>query len=183
MGRVKNYDLQDVLNRARELFWTQGYAKTSVQDLEKATGVNKSGLYSEFNGKDEMFVECLKQYSDTSGIEELMTAEPLGWGNIKNLLTKSNCPKGPKGCFLVNTIRDYNILPAKAKTHVTEKLAYTKSLILKNLKAENIPTAKAQVLADMIMTFHQGIALKTNLGGSCEFKNEIEHFLKMIQGE
>ena len=34
------------------VFWKHGYADTSVQELERATGVTKSGLYAEFAGKE-----------------------------------------------------------------------------------------------------------------------------------
>jgi hypothetical protein len=35
-----------------QLRWTHGFSDTSLQDLEPATGVNKSGLYTEFRDMD-----------------------------------------------------------------------------------------------------------------------------------
>ena len=55
MGRPKNFSREEVLQKAIPLFWRRGFADTSLQDLEKATGVNKSGLYSEFASKEEIF--------------------------------------------------------------------------------------------------------------------------------
>jgi AcrR family transcriptional regulator len=49
-----------VLTKAIPVFWKRGFADTKVEDLEEATGVNKSGLYSEFSSKEEIFVESLK---------------------------------------------------------------------------------------------------------------------------
>ena len=57
MGRPKGFERSEVLDKALQLFWKKGFADTSLQDLEKATGVNKSGLYSEFKDKDEIFLE------------------------------------------------------------------------------------------------------------------------------
>src|SRR5258708_5098930 len=35
-----------------QLRWTHGFSDTSLQDLEPATGVNESGLYTEFRDMD-----------------------------------------------------------------------------------------------------------------------------------
>ena len=60
MGRRRNFSREDVLTKAIPVFWKRGFADTKVEDLEEATGVNKSGLYSEFSSKEEIFVESLK---------------------------------------------------------------------------------------------------------------------------
>jgi AcrR family transcriptional regulator len=46
------------------VFWKHGFADGCLQELEKATGVNKSGLYAEFSGRDELFLESLRFYLD-----------------------------------------------------------------------------------------------------------------------
>jgi AcrR family transcriptional regulator len=45
-----------VLEKAMPVFWKHGFADTSLQELERATGVNKSGLYTEFRDKGNLFV-------------------------------------------------------------------------------------------------------------------------------
>src|SRR5580658_1287599 len=62
MGRPKNFSRDEVLEKAMPVFWKHGFADTSLQDLERATGVNKSGLYAEFRDKEDLFVECLRHY-------------------------------------------------------------------------------------------------------------------------
>ncbi|XWK52445.1 helix-turn-helix domain-containing protein [Tunturiibacter empetritectus] len=49
------------------VFWKHGFADTSLQDLERATGVNKSGLYTEFRNKEDLFVACLRYYIESQG--------------------------------------------------------------------------------------------------------------------
>ena len=49
------------------VFWKHGFADTSVQELERATGVNKSGLYKEFRDKEDLFVACLRHYLESQG--------------------------------------------------------------------------------------------------------------------
>src|SRR5258708_6788921 len=58
---------------------------TTLQHLEQATGVNKSGLYSEFKDKEDLFLASLERYAQTRGAE-ILTAQPLGWGNIERFL-------------------------------------------------------------------------------------------------
>jgi TetR/AcrR family transcriptional regulator, copper-responsive repressor len=54
MGRPKNFSREEVLEKGMPVFWKHGFADTSLQDLERATGVNKSGLYTEFRDKEDL---------------------------------------------------------------------------------------------------------------------------------
>ena len=54
MARPRNFSREGVLEKALPVFWKHGFADASLQELEKATGVNKSGLYAEFSGKEEL---------------------------------------------------------------------------------------------------------------------------------
>ena len=54
MARPRKFSREGVLEKALPVFWKHGFADASLQELEKATGVNKSGLYSEFSGKEEL---------------------------------------------------------------------------------------------------------------------------------
>jgi len=55
MGRPKNFSREEVLEKAMPVFWKHGFADTSLHELERATGVNKSGLYTEFRDKEDLF--------------------------------------------------------------------------------------------------------------------------------
>jgi AcrR family transcriptional regulator len=54
--------------------------------LEVATGVNKSGLYSEFKDKEDLFMQILQYYLESLEKRGLLTAELLGWNNIERFL-------------------------------------------------------------------------------------------------
>jgi AcrR family transcriptional regulator len=49
MGCPKNFSREEALEKAMPAFWKHGFAGTSLQDPGRATGVNKSGLYTEFD--------------------------------------------------------------------------------------------------------------------------------------
>src|SRR6266404_9480974 len=86
MGRRKLFTREDVLNKTIPVFWKHGLAETSVQDLERATGVRKSGLYAEFQDKEDLFVASMRQYFDTLTARGALTKQPLGWDNVEGFL-------------------------------------------------------------------------------------------------
>jgi len=162
MGRPRNFSREEVLQKAIPVFWKQGFANTSLQDLEKATGVNKSGLYSEFESKEEIFLESLKYYlSQRDG--SILKQEPLGWKNIKNFLSQS-CPAGSTGgCLAIYSMRELPIVPSEAHDIVYASLAALKRLIAKNIAAASV-NSDADIVADVVLTFFTGLCLEQNLG-------------------
>ena len=48
MGRHPGYDAANVISRARNLFWRNGFDKVSVTDVERATGLSRSSVYHAF---------------------------------------------------------------------------------------------------------------------------------------
>jgi hypothetical protein len=44
MARPRNFSREGVLEKALPVFWKHGFADAGLQELEKATWVNKSGL-------------------------------------------------------------------------------------------------------------------------------------------
>jgi AcrR family transcriptional regulator len=115
MGRPKNFSREEVLVKAMPVFWRHGFADTTLQQLERATGVNKSGLYTEFRDKEDLFMACLRHYLESQGKRGLLTKEPLGWKNVENFLKNGPLYKGEQqGCFSVNSMREFAILPNEA---------------------------------------------------------------------
>jgi len=55
---MKTINIQEELSRVSvELFSTQGYAKTSVQQIVDTAGVTKGALYHYFNSKDDLLFD------------------------------------------------------------------------------------------------------------------------------
>src|ERR1700686_5553010 len=112
MGRRRNFSREGVLEKALPVFWKHGFADASLQELEKATGVNKSGLYAEFAGKEELFLESLRFYLDRMPQLALLMVEPPGWDNIEQFLKLGpRNTEGQKGCFAISSMRELAILP------------------------------------------------------------------------
>src|SRR5271170_4685314 len=64
MAGVKQFDSEEVLERAMVVFWRNGYQATSIQDLVEATGVNRGSLYATFGDKRGLFLAVLDHYAE-----------------------------------------------------------------------------------------------------------------------
>lgn len=62
MARPAQFHEPDVLTRSMLLFWRQGFAATSIRDLEQATGLKASSLYNRFQSKEQLFAQALEHY-------------------------------------------------------------------------------------------------------------------------
>jgi len=146
------------------VFWAGGYADTAVQDLEKATGVNKSGLYSEFKDKEEIFLESLKFYYSSTERKILLSREPLGWKNIEDFLryVVERSSGDQRGCFGVNSMRELDLLPEAAKELIAEDRRTLKRLFLKNIAAEKTKMAPESI-AELVATYFSGFCIEQNM--------------------
>src|SRR6202011_688874 len=69
MAGVKQFDRDEVLDRAMAAFWTRGYEATSIDDLVQATGIGRGSLYGTFGDKRQLFLAALDHYWNTVGME------------------------------------------------------------------------------------------------------------------
>ena len=61
-GSVKNSSVQDSVKKAAlDLFATQGFARTSVQQIVEAAGVTKGAMYHYFRSKDDLLFAIYEQ--------------------------------------------------------------------------------------------------------------------------
>ncbi len=66
MGRSKEFEENIVLLRAMELFWQQGYEKTSMSDLVEHMGIHRKSLYDTFGDKHELYLKAIDLYGEYS---------------------------------------------------------------------------------------------------------------------
>ena len=164
------------------VFWKHGFADTTLQDLEQATGVNKSGLYTEFRGKEDLFVECLRHYLESQGKRGLLTKKPLGWKNVETFLKNGPLNKAEQqGCFSVNSMREFAILPDEAYGVVTENRALLERLLAMNIEAERTTMAPSAI-AEMVLSFFSGLCIERNLkSGKTSSSRKIENFMTALR--
>jgi AcrR family transcriptional regulator len=181
MARPRNFSREGVLEKALPVFWRHGFADASLHALEKATGVNKSGLYSEFSGKEDLFLESLRFYLDSLPALKLLTVEPLGWDNIEQFLKLGpGTAEGQKGCFAVSSLRELAILPPEAIEILGQARAQLKQLIAKNVEAEK-PKADVSDVASIVLTFFTGLSVEQNLKSSrAATGRKVDHLMRVL---
>lgn len=108
MPRIKLFDENEVLTKAMNLFWKQGYSATSVQDLVSHIGINRASLYDTFGDKEKLFKKAFELYRKQSidKVCELFKNEPNvkeGFSRLfSEAINEALNDKDRKGCFAVN---------------------------------------------------------------------------------
>lgn len=109
MPRRKQFDTDDVLLKAMNLFWRHGYQATSMHDLAACTGLGRASIYSEFGSKHGLFVRALRHYDKVfreDWVAELArTSSPRRaiLGVFEAAIEASLTEGSRDGCLLINT--------------------------------------------------------------------------------
>jgi TetR/AcrR family transcriptional repressor of nem operon len=108
-GRPRIVERDEALDRAKELFWSLGYQRASLPEVERATGLQRGSLYALFSDKRELFLATLDLYGRQAlaMMDSLMPkgaarADILAW--TKAHAARAHGPAGIRGCFLIETI-------------------------------------------------------------------------------
>lgn len=108
MPRPRNFDRDDVLERALDAFWRQGYEATSIQDLVDAMGISRASLYNAFDSKHALFMEVLKHYEAQrmqAMVDRLCNPSTPAPDAIREVLEQaaSSDAADKRGCLMTNT--------------------------------------------------------------------------------
>lgn len=109
MGRAKQYDRTELLDRAVELFRRQGFNGTSTSELVAEFGVNRKSMYAEFGSKQRLFEAALEHYNSKHLTRVLAPLEDPD-ANIDGIMQAfhdyASASEGPfrgLGCLMCNT--------------------------------------------------------------------------------
>src|SRR5580693_3517579 len=61
-GRTRQFDVDEALDRALEVFWARGYEGATLPELTRAMGINRPSLYAAFGNKEQLFHKALARY-------------------------------------------------------------------------------------------------------------------------
>ena len=109
MARKKEFDEDELLEKATNLFWRKGYHATSAQDLVDELKINRSSLYNTYSDKKTLFQKALKKYQQqqTNAMVDMLNKTDDPEKAIKQVfdgLVKESCEDDiARGCFMVNT--------------------------------------------------------------------------------
>ena len=182
MARKKNYIEEEVLEKAMNLFWKNGYEKTSMQMLEEEMGINKFSIYSTFGNKHNLFLESLKCYKTKFDIifEKLKNGSQ-GVQDIKQFFYDSVSlgykDADQKGCLLTSTYNEFAVTEdVLVKNQMVSFMDNLKMLIQEKLRI-NTPNDEKTVTqqANFLLLAKHGLAAASRVNT----KKEIEDFIEM----
>jgi AcrR family transcriptional regulator len=62
MGRPREFEIDDAIEKATGLFWRNGYEGTSLSDLTKTIGISPPSFYFAFGSKEGLFKKVVERY-------------------------------------------------------------------------------------------------------------------------
>jgi TetR/AcrR family transcriptional repressor of nem operon len=112
MARQKEFDRDEVLHKAMEVFWSRGYQGASIQDLVQHMGINRQSIYDTFGDKHALFLQALDRYREIQSRKVFEVLERPGSmkKNLRQLfeeaVARALSAEGRRGCFVGNSMSE-----------------------------------------------------------------------------
>jgi TetR/AcrR family transcriptional repressor of nem operon len=108
MARHKEFDREEALHKAMEVFWLRGYEAASIQDLVTRMGINRQSLYDTFGDKHALYLQALDRYRQVEGCRLVELLERPG--SVKKsmrqlfaeVVERALSDRERRGCFMGN---------------------------------------------------------------------------------
>lgn len=108
-GRPREFEADEAVDRAIDVFRQRGYSATSVSDLMAATGLARGSVYKAFKDKKSLFLAAYDRYAarGTGQLDAILRAEGSGKARLRRVLESyaaaASGDQGRLGCLVVAT--------------------------------------------------------------------------------
>lgn len=146
MPRKKEYIEEEVIEKAMNLFWRNGYETTSIRMLEKEMGINQFSIYSSFGSKQGVFLESVRFYKNSlKKITDKLNESIISVEGIKeyfyDFIEFSKDSEMKKGCLITNTANELGeSADPLFRDEIFKFINEIRSLFFKNLKMDKTKT-------------------------------------------
>ncbi|MFC9977478.1 TetR/AcrR family transcriptional regulator [Spirillospora sp. NPDC127200] len=176
MARPRQFDEQDAVTRATDLFWRRGYNATSVRDLGAELALTPSSLYRTFTDKHTLFLRALDHYRATESAEaeqRLDAADrPVRQVLRDWLLWLVACPsddEAGRGCFVVNTATELGTADASVRRRTEAAFEVTRQALRSLLdegrrRGELPPDLDIDAAVELLFTTVLGLRVRERAG-------------------
>ncbi len=174
MARPREFEENEVLDAALDVFWTKGYEGTSVQDLVDATGLGRASLYGAFGDKQALFARTIERYRDLTRVEErLLADEPSVRKGLETLfkswLDLTCARRGPRGCYFLLVGTTCEMADKESRTVITERVIEVERMIERAIRrgqasGELVTDREPAAVARFLLVMLQGLATAARAG-------------------
>lgn len=186
MARKKQFEEQEILAKATDLFWKQGFHATSIQDLVNHLKINRASLYDTFGGKEELFNKALENYRNQNKevIKNFLKNQNSVKEGLKNLFLLAITGKKEdqeKGCFVINCMTELipnneNILEIAIQNKEDFEGVFTEFL-KKGVENGEISSQKnIESISSFLFMFYNGLKV---VGKTNPCKQELEKTIEV----
>ncbi|ATY10440.1 TetR/AcrR family transcriptional regulator [Amycolatopsis sp. AA4] len=173
MAGKKQFEMDVVLDAAMVQFWRAGYSATSLDDLSKATGLNRSSIYASLGDKDALYLRCLERYAVRYGDKYDQALASAAEDPVRAVreffevtLQRIADPDVPDGCLVAQTAMAIPVLSADIAARATEALGLQQARLRTALRAAKLPGADD--FAVHLAAVNQSLAVMSRAGASPE---------------
>jgi TetR/AcrR family transcriptional regulator, copper-responsive repressor len=186
-GRPRAYEPDVALGKALDLFRTQGFAATSLDDLSEATGMNRPSLYGAFGDKRELYIKSYQRYREEAraSMVEIFRQEMPVRRRLERIFASAlniylSGETGPRGCFTVVTAASEAVGDPDIRAMVLDGLneldkAFASCFRRAKEKGELPDSADPAVLAQLASATVHSIAIRSRARVS---RKELEAIVK-----
>ncbi|MDE5461496.1 TetR/AcrR family transcriptional regulator [Bradyrhizobium sp. CSS354] len=186
-GRPRAYEPDVALGKALDLFRTQGFAATSLDDLSEATGMNRPSLYGAFGDKRELYIKSYQRYREEAraSMVEIFRQEMPVRQRLERIFAAAlniylSGEAGPRGCFTVVTAASEAVGDPDIRAMVLDGLneldkAFASCFRRAKEKGELPESADPAVLAQLASATVHSIAIRSRARVS---RKELEAIVK-----
>ncbi|GGQ06270.1 TetR/AcrR family transcriptional regulator [Shewanella litoralis] len=88
MANISKFDREDVLEKAKNLFWQKGFLATSTREIQTTMDMRPGSIYAAFGSKADLFQQTLIHYAQTSTdvLNEQLAQHDHAWDGLKQYL-------------------------------------------------------------------------------------------------
>ena len=167
MARPKEFDRDVALSAAMQVFWRQGYERTSLDDLVAAMRIGRQSLYDTFGDKRALYLSALYAYRDSTqaAIRELLgSGKPLRECVAALLfgIVKESRAEHERGCLLLSANLERDMGDEQIATLVKANQAQVEAIFEEALRrsqqcGELAPQKDARAIARFLVATIQGM--------------------------
>ncbi len=188
MARPREFNEDEALGRAMQVFWADGYDGSSLCQLTAAMGLSKSSLYDTFGSKHELFIAAVEHYKTTaqSGFVGTLTGDLPAREAIETVFNDfvAHASQDRLGCFLGNCAVEVSANDAEADACVRKGLAQVEDAFRASVRrgqdcGEIAGRYDDRALARYLTAGFQGLVVMSKAGAS---RKELQDVVRITLG-